>query len=715
MRFLSVFACLLAPIVAQEAQPATQAKPKHVNHLVGETSPYLLSHRNNPVNWYPWGPEALEKAKKEDKPIFLSIGYSACHWCHVMERESFESEDIAKVMNAHFVCIKVDREERPDLDQIYMSAVQRITGRGGWPMSVWLTPDRKPFYGGTYFPPEDANGMPGFKSLLQRVATVWKQDRAALEKNGDQLVTYLKDSLIPKSKPGKLSSEILKKAAVQSASRWDQEFGGFASAPRFAPKFPHASELSALLLQYARNGDKEALRCAEQSLMGMRNGGIYDQVGGGFHRYSTDRKWLVPHFEKMLYDNALLVQTYLEAYRQTNKEFYAGVARETLDYMLREMQSPEGGFFSATDADSEGVEGRFFVWRKSELDDLLGAASPLFCAAFGVTEHGNWHELPGMTVLSVVKTEDQLAEEFKVTLASVRGSLAASKAVLYEQRAKRVPPLCDDKILAAWNGMAIAAMARGYKVLGDPRYLESARRCGDFVLSSLRDEDGRLFRTWRGGKAKLAAYLPDYGYLADGFSHLFEADFDPRWLVAGKAMLKVIDKHFRDPEDHTFFYTADDHEELLARSKSVEESSIPSGAAMAITAFARIGLLLEDPGFVGIARSALEASHLYLDRAPTSVMTMVRVVDFLLQDPREVVLVGDPDAVDTQAFLRNLRHQKTITHVVTLLHDDNREALAGIVAGHLDKTAKDGKATAYVCRFGVCEAPVTDVAKLKLN
>ncbi len=683
-----------------------------MNRLAKETSPYLLQHQSNPVDWYPWGKEALTRAKKENKPIFLSIGYSACHWCHVMEHESFENQAIAELMNKHFVCIKVDREERPDLDEIYMAAVQAMTGRGGWPMSVFMTPDLKPFYGGTYFPPEDRQGMPGFPKVLSRMAEVWAEQPEEIEKNAEQLTEHLRKHLQPGLPAGAVQMEALDLALRQSPERWDSEFPGFASPPHFAPKFPHASELSLLLRQHVRTKDEQSLQIVEQTLMAMAKGGIYDQLGGGFHRYSVDRQWLVPHFEKMLYDNSLLARCYAEAYALTGKSDYALVLQETLDYMLREMQGPEGGFYSTQDADSEGVEGKFFVWTKQELDTLLGEESKVACLYFGVTDDGNWHEMPGQTVLSQVTTVAAVAKELKLSEEQVQASLRASRQILLQVRGKRIAPGTDDKVLAAWNGMAIAAMAQGYQVLGDQRYLDSAKAAADFVLTQMRNPKGDLLRTWRDGHAHLSAYLEDYGFMADGLLSLFECDFNPRWLKEAQSMLQVMQDKFRDPEDGNFYFTASDHETLITRSKSVGESSQPSGIAMAVQAFLRGGLLLGDPKLVEIAHQALRANHVYLSQQPIACPSLMLGVDFYLADPTEVVLVGEPGDADIQQFLHKLRHKFPAHHVVSLLHAGNREELAKLSSIFTGKKQVDGKATAYVCRRGVCEAPITDPDKL---
>ncbi|MHC4852440.1 MAG: thioredoxin domain-containing protein [Planctomycetota bacterium] len=692
-----------------------------MNRLAKETSPYLLQHKHNPVDWYPWGKEALAAAKKQNKPIFLSIGYSACHWCHVMEKESFENEAIAKLLNKYFINIKVDREERPDLDDIYMAFVQSLTGRGGWPMSVWLTPDLQPFYGGTYFPPEDKMNLPGFPRVVEGLAKAWREKEKEIRADAGKIVAHLKKRLTPEIAPGEIEVAHLDAFAPQSAERYDAEYGGFGDARTgFQPKFPHASELSMLLRHHARTGDAQSLEIVENTLTRMANGGIYDHLAGGFHRYATDRTWLVPHFEKMLYDNSLLTRTYLEAYQATGKEIHARVARETLDYLLREMQDQAGGFYSTTDADSEGVEGKFFIWTKKELDDLLGADSEVACRHFGVTDEGNWHEMPGHTVLSVVADIPAVAKMLKLPEKEVGERLARAKKKLLAQRGKRVPPGTDDKVLAAWNGMAIAALSTGYKVLGDERYLQAAQRAASFLLTEMTDANGRLYRTWRrldgdGGRAHLAAYLDDYGFCADALLQLFECDFDPRWLEAAGKMVAVMAERFLDKEDGNFFFTADDHEKLVARNKSVMDSSIPSGTAMAVVSFLRIGLLTGDSDVVEMAQRALRANHAYISRFGTACPSLLLVADLMLSDPKEVVLAGEPKDPRIQGFLQKLRGTFPEHHVVALLHAGNRDRLLKLSKVFAGKDLVDGKPAAYVCTLGVCKAPVTDPEQLVLR
>lgn len=698
-------------LCAQESPPDPDRKPQenHLNRLAKETSPYLLQHQHNPVDWYPWGKEALERAKKEDKVIFLSIGYSACHWCHVMERESFENPKIAALMNEHFVCIKVDREERPDIDEIYMAAVQAMTGQGGWPMSVWMTPELQPFFAGTYYPPEDKMGMPGFPKVMEHVSGLWRDRRDEVRSRSKEVADYLRKTLAAEAAAGEPSLASQETFVKQSLGRFDEEFGGFGNAPAFAPKFPHASELSMLLRYAARAGDKQSLAAAERSLERMAAGGIYDQIAGGFHRYSTDREWLAPHFEKMLYDNSLLAQTYAEAYVLTGKPLYARILRETLDYMLREMRNPEGGFYSTQDADSEGVEGKFFVWTEEEIREILGEDAKLFAAAYDVSAGGNWE---GHNILRRVRSDEQLAPEFDLEVAAIGERLQDACARVLAVRLQRIAPGTDDKVLTAWNGMAIAACAKGYQVLGDERYLDAGRAAAEFLFRELWS-DGHLLRTWREGTAHLNAYLEDYAFLADALISLFECDFDPAWIEKANLLLAVMESEFRDDSDGSFFFTGDKHEALIARSKSVSESSIPSGVAMATIAFLRAGLITGDERVFEIGYECLRANAQFLESYPIASPGLVLAADFALADPRELVIAGDPGDPSVLAFLESARKQFPYRHVVTLVHPGNRDALAKTVKILGGKEPIDGKPAAYLCRRGVCDTPVTDPAQLQ--
>ncbi|MGA1607041.1 MAG: thioredoxin domain-containing protein [Planctomycetota bacterium] len=690
------------------------AQERPMNRLADAASPYLRQHRPNPVDRFPWGPAALARAKAEDKPIFLSIGYAACHWCHVMERESFEDPAIAKVLNERFINIKVDREERPDLDEIYMTALQGMTGGGGWPMSMFLTPDLRPFFGGTYFPIDDARGQPGFRRVLDHVHGLWTTKRDVVLDHSEKVARFLRDSLAPAGDPEDPVHGDLERTVRASAEHFDGEHGGFASGPRFAPKFPHAAELRNLLQEHARVGGDQALQMATQTLIAMAHGGIYDQLGGGFHRYSTDREWLVPHFEKMLYDNALLAQAYAEAWLVTGESLFERIVSETLDAMCRDLRDPSGGFWSTIDADSEGAEGRYYVWTREQVEDALGDDAEALCMRYGVRLGGNWE---GVSVLHVSMPMDAVAAQLGVDVEEVRSRVDRGRAKLLELRAQRTAPATDDKIIAAWNGMAIAALADGYRVFGHERWLEAARGAASFVLESMRDsETGRLFRTsWR-GRVQHAAYLEDYACVADGLFRLFECDPDPRWLAAGRAMLDVLQEHFSDEEGGSFFFTADDHEELLTRAKSVQESATPSGVAMAAQVFLHGSLLLGDTALWERGMRVLRAHHREFATYPTACPSLGLAIQLALSEPREVVIVGEPDDPRTAALRTRAQRAFPAHFGLIQVGSSNRgglEALTSLVEGKV--VGANGEPAAYVCRNGACEAPVTDPAALRLG
>jgi uncharacterized protein YyaL (SSP411 family) len=529
------------------------------NKLAAETSPYLLQHQNNPVDWHPWGPEALERSKREQKPIFLSIGYSACHWCHVMEHESFENAEIAAVMNEHFVNIKVDREERPDLDHIYMSAVQLMTGRGGWPMSVFLTPDLQPFYGGTYWPPFPRMGMPGFDQVLFAVADAWQNRREHVLEQAGKLTEHIASLGEAARGEHDLSLKSIQQAGLQLERSFDYHHGGFGGAP----KFPHPMDLQLLLRLWKRHRQAGVLDMVTKTLDKMAGGGMYDQLGGGFHRYSVDERWLVPHFEKMLYDNALLTAAYVEAYQATGNEEYARVARETCDYVLRDLTDPAGGFYSTEDADSEGEEGKFYVWTPAEVAEVLGdEMAEDFCYAYDVSGPGNFE---GQSILNMPKPLDVCAKVRNKLFEQFRAEMHTARTKLLEVREKRVRPGRDDKVLVAWNGLMIDALARAAGALGEPSYLDVAVKAAEFILREMRRADGRLLHTWRAGQAKFDAYLDDYAALANALVSLYEATFDERYIDEAVRLVETMLKHFADAEAGGFFYTADDHEQLIAR------------------------------------------------------------------------------------------------------------------------------------------------------
>jgi hypothetical protein len=668
------------------------------NRLAGETSPYLLQHARNLVDWYPWGEEALAKARREDKPILLSIGYSACHWCHVMERESFENEEIAALMNEDFVCIKVDREERPDLDAIYMSAVQLMTGSGGWPLTVFLTPGLEPFYGGTYFPPEDRWGRPGFATVLREVARVFREDRARVKEVSRTLTERIQSLSVTPASREILTRSLIQRAARELALRFDPKEGGFSSAP----KFPPAGAISLLLRYHTATRDPDALAMVELTLDKMAAGGMYDHLGGGFHRYSTDAVWLVPHFEKMLYDNALLARVYLEAYQVTGKEDYACVARETLDWVLREMQGDAGGYFSSQDADSEGVEGKFYVWSEGEVRRLLGHRADEFCRVYYVTATGNWE---GMNIL-------HRPEGFSSSDASLEGSLRDARAILLKEREKRVHPGLDDKVLASWNGLAIIAMSRGYRILGDERFLASARKAARFIEERMVD-DGRLLATYRSGRSRLKAYLDDYAFLLGGYVELFESDFDPHWLERARGLAATLSALFPDEAGSGFFLTGSDHEPLLSRTKSGYDGAIPSGNAMAATYLLKLSEYTGSRDEAALAAETLRAFHAQMERSPSAFAQMLAALDHYLGPKLELVVVGRSDSSAARAAVQRLwtrfAPDLALARFDPALGDAARlQKVAPLVEGKTCGPDPD-KPRFYLCESYACRAPTDDL------
>jgi uncharacterized protein YyaL (SSP411 family) len=671
------------------------------NRLAHETSPYLKQHAHNPVNWYPWGPEALEEARRLDRPIFLSIGYSACHWCHVMEHESFEDEEVARILNEHFISIKVDREERPDLDQIYMTAVQLLTGQGGWPMSMFLTPDLKPFYGGTYYPPEDRYGRPSFKTLLKAIVEAWQSRRDEILKSAGQITEHLQGAGRPEREAGELGPDLLRHAVGLLARAFDSTYGGFGSAP----KFPHPVDLQLLLRAWKRFGDDDALHMVRATLDHMARGGIYDHLGGGFHRYSTDERWLVPHFEKMLYDNALLTRAYLDGFQATGDPFYREIVVETLTYVQREMTSPDGPFYSTQDADSEGVEGKFFVWSAKEIEAVLGAElADVVGDVYGVEPGGNWE---GHNILHRSRTYEQSARLRRLPERELRQMLDQARHRLFEVRSKRVWPGRDDKVLTAWNGLMIGAFAQAAQVLDDNSYSATASRAATFILERMRGPDGRLFRTASAGAApKLNAYLEDYAFLVDALVSLYEATFVPRWIEAAIDLTEVMIDQFWDASEGGFFYTGRDHEALIARTKDPQDSSIPSSSSMAAMALLRLARLTGRLDFQEKAEATLRLFRQLMATSPMAAAQMLVALDFHLGPVQEVAIVGDPAAADTRRVLRAVHEGYRPNQVVALKPPGKSlpelEELVPLLAGKTNS----GPVTTYLCRNFACQAPL---------
>ena len=681
------------------------------NRLINETSPYLLQHAHNPVDWYPWGKEALTRAQAENKPIFLSIGYAACHWCHVMAHESFEDLDTAATMNEHFVNIKVDREERPDLDEVYMEAVVAMTGRGGWPMSVFLTPEGVPFYGGTYFPPADRYGMPSFKRVLVSVAQAYHQQRAEIERSGEQFKLRVGRSLPPGTRVdySSLDAETLDLAFGGLARSFDAAHGGFGDAP----KFPQPTNLEFLLRYHHRSGEPQALKMVDLTLTRMASGGIYDQLGGGFHRYSTDADWLVPHFEKMLYDNALLARVYLHAWQVTRRPLYRRIAEETLDYLVREMRHAAGGFYSSQDADSEGEEGKYFLWTPSEVKSVLGdEEGDLFCRYFDVTRAGNFE---GKSILNVKLDISATAAASRTDEGALQAAIERGRRRLFRAREERVKPSRDEKVLAGWNGLALAAFAEAARVLGREDYRQVAERNAGFVLSELCRE-GRLLRSWRAtssgetGQARLNAYLEDYAFYADGLLALYQATFDPRWFREARALADVMLTHFAD-SGAGFFDTSDDHEPLFVRPKALQDNAIPSGNAMAADVLLRLAAYTGADVYRRPAEEILAAMSPTLRQHPGGFGHWLSALAFYLAPPHEIALVGNPESDEMRALLDVVFGPYRPYQVVALAVPGD-QAAAGAVPLLADRVLREGRASAYVCRRFVCLAPVADPALL---
>jgi len=677
------------------------------NRLGLETSPYLLQHKDNAVDWYPWGPEALTRAREEQKPIFLSIGYSACHWCHVMEHESFENPEIGAFLNARFISIKVDREERPDLDQIYMNAIQIMTRHGGWPMSVFLTPDLQPFYGGTYWPAYPRMGMPGFIQVLQAVDELWRTQREQAVEQAAQLTEYLQQSDLAELGQPSVDEPLLQAAVVRLQREFDTAHGGFG----FKPKFPHPMALQFLLRIWHRSGRGGLLDLVRLTLDKMARGGIYDHLAGGFARYSVDERWLVPHFEKMLYDNALLSGVYLDAYQATGDASYGRVVRETLDYVLHYMTDAAGGFHSTEDADSEGEEGKFYLWTPDEVHEVLGAErGARFCSVYDVSEAGNFED---RNILNLPKTIEQCAQLKEWDPDELRAELDESRRQLLAVRDRRVRPGKDDKVLVGWNALMIDPLARAAGVFGEPRYLQAAAKAADFILQQMTRSDGRLLHSWRGGQAKLDAYLDDYTFFIQALVTLYESQFDERWIDQAVRLADLVLRHFADPRGGGFFYTADDHEQLIARNKDFLESSVPSGNAVAATALQRLGKLCGRADYLQAADDAIHAAAGLFDRAASGMGHMLSAADMRLGPMREIVIMGDPAHGDTAAALADLRRRYLPNRVLACRGQASQAGAPHLAPLFQGKAPGSEEPTVYVCEDFACQAPVSGRAAVR--
>ena len=687
---------MLSPVIAERIM--------HTNHLIHETSPYLLQHAHNPVDWYAWGEEALQRARNEDKPILLSIGYSACHWCHVMEAESFENEKIAVLMNDHFVNIKVDREERPDLDEIYMNAVQMLTGRGGWPMTVFLTPEGKPFYGGTYFPPEDRYGVPGFPKVLEAVSRAYRERPQDVEKSVAQISDALNRLASSRESQRPFSRDVIAQSADQLAQAYDPDYGGLGQAP----KFPNTGALELFLRHYRTSKNPRFLEMVRQTLTHMAEGGIYDHLGGGFHRYSVDAKWLVPHFEKMLYDNAQLARIYAQVFCLTREPFFRNVVEETAGYLLREMFHSEGGFYSTQDADSEGEEGKFFVWEREEIMRILGEeVGEIFCRIYDVNDFGNFE---GKNILHPIFAPEQSAKLFKKDLEKIRACLAEAKEKLFQEREKRVKPFRDEKILASWSGLALSALAEAGKVSDNPRYLDAAAKTVGFLFTQMF-RDGFLLHTYKDGQAKILGYLDDYAFLAAGLLDLYEVTLDRSLLDRSLQLVETMIREFWDEMDGGFFFTGKSHEKLISRAKPAFDGSIPSGNSIAIQLLLRLYHYAGKEDYLQKAEKIFRLYYDAMEQQPFGFTHMLSALDFYLEKPKEIVLVGKREDPPHREIVRKIHSLYLPNKTLQALEPGERpEKISSLLAG---KTQLNGRPTVYVCHNFTCSQPVTEWEEMK--
>lgn len=681
-----------------------------LNRLSQEKSPYLLQHSGNPVDWYPWGDEAFQKAKQENKPVFLSIGYSTCHWCHVMEEESFEDEQVAQLMNAAFVCVKVDREERPDIDNIYMTVCQMMTGSGGWPLTVLLTPDKKPFFATTYIPRESRFGRAGMLELVPRLKELWQTRKKDVLNSAEEITAALQES--PRERvQEEVDASFLKVAFAQLAQRYDEAYGGFGTSP----KFPTPHQLSFLLRYWKRTGDASSLRMVERTLTSMRMGGIYDHLGFGFHRYSTDRNWLVPHFEKMLYDQAMLGIAYTETYQATRKEEFASTAHEIFTYVLRDMTSPEGGFYSAEDADSEGVEGKFYYWTEEEIREVLGDNDAEFILKiFDVDPQGNFVDQmngrqTGENILHFTRPLAEMASELKISEPQLRERLEKARVRLFEHREKRVHPYKDDKILTDWNGLMIAAFSKAAQVWDNPEYLKAAKKAVEFIVKNLRSQSGGLLHRYRDGHAGLTSHIDDYAFFIWGLLELYEASFDVSYLQLALELNEYFLSHFWDDRNGGFYFTPDNGESLLTRNKEVYDGAIPSGNSVAMLNLLRLARITGNTDFEERASRLARAFARTVQTVPSAYTQFMIAVDFSVGPSYEIVIAGNSQESDTKGMLHLIKNS-FLPNKVLLLRPTEEEnppitKIAGFTAG---QRSLNGKATAYVCQNFVCEAPVTD-------
>jgi uncharacterized protein YyaL (SSP411 family) len=676
-----------------------QSPKKHTNKLINETSPYLLQHAHNPVDWYAWGDEAFTRAKAEDKPVLVSIGYSACHWCHVMEHESFENEETAAIMNENFVNIKVDMEERPDVDRIYMDFVQMTTGSGGWPLNVFLSPEKLPFFGGTYFPPDNRYNMPSFQRVLTSVADAWATKREDLLHSANEVLGEMRRVGLTEISGESLAKDQLDTAFQSFVRYFDAVNGGFGGAP----KFPPAMGLEFLLRYYHRTKNENALEIVTKTANKMAHGGIYDQLGGGFHRYTVDAIWLTPHFEKMLYDNAQLARLYLHVFQATKDEFYKRIAVETLEYIKREMTHEKGGFYSSQDADSEGVEGKFFVWTPAEIEEILGEEdAQIFNFYYDVSEEGNFEE---KNILNVENTMAETAEVLKITSERLQEVLEAGREKLFLEREKRIKPFRDEKVLTAWNGLMLATFAEASAILESRDYLDIARKNADFILANLQKE-GYLLRTWKDGQAKLNAYLEDYANFADGLTELFQVSGEIKYLREAKRLADLLITEFWDEESGGFFFTANNHEELIVRKKDYFDNATPSGNSVAADVLLKLAKLTGEEKYERFAVTVLRLVAAQVRRYPNGFGRVLSTLEFYFNPAKEIVILGDSDELKSEIWRDFLPNK-----VVVLA--ENAGENAEIIPLLQERSLIDGKPTAYVCENFACQRPVTTAEELR--
>jgi len=681
---------------------------KSPNNLINEKSPYLLQHVWNPVNWYPWGKNAFQKAKQEDKPIFLSIGYATCHWCHVMAHESFEDAEVARFLNDHFIAIKVDREERPDIDKIYMSVCQAMTGRGGWPLSIFMTPESNPFFAGTYFPKVNRMGMTGFMDILNQIAVMWHKDRERLVKAADQITAALKAHDADKSGPA-VTLGTLKTGYEQLARAFDPKWGGFGNEP----KFPTPHQLTYLLRWHKRNSDTHALEMVEKTLGAMRRGGIFDHIGFGFHRYSVDKHWLVPHFEKMLYDQALLAMAYTEAYHVTGNSAWSRTAREILSYVLRDMTDPEGGFYCAEDADSEGKEGLFYLWTPVEVKKTLGKElGELFCRFYDITDAGNFED--GTSIPHTPLDAESFAKKEGIKPEELKNALEDARIKLFAAREKRVHPLKDDKILTSWNGLMIAAFAKGYQVFDDQTFMEAAVKAAAFILKNLSTADGRVLRRFRQGEAFYPGYLDDYAFIIWGLIELYEATFDVSFLEEALSLNQAMLDIFWDKQAGGLYFTGKGNETLITRSKELYDGALPSGNSVAALNLLRLGRMAGNPDLEQKADQLTQAFSKEITSFPMAYTQLLIALDFMFGPTREIVIAGDPSSEATQSMVRAVR-KNFMPNKVMLLNPvgPERQRLVDLSPFVKNMVPIEKKATAYVCEQYACKAPITDAVQLE--